>query len=237
MVPRCEVRHVHPLGRLQSAGPGRMGDAAARTSGRDVRVARHHVQSGEVRGARVGVARKGGRSEVHHDHVAPPRRLLDVRDPRDAVQHRGLDAVQARPAEAAGGRVPATRPQAVLLLFTARLASSRLLAARPDGPAHRPPRSRRLGPLSRFHGQPAHGAAHGLRSHRRHLVRRHVGQARRGLASVTHLHADPSAAARGAHRAQPPHGTPPGRGRGPSSRIFRARTRPASTQRRSGRCR
>src|SRR5947208_3283407 len=147
MVQRCEVRHVHPLGRLQSAGPGRMGDAGARASGRDVRVARHHVQSGEVRGARVGVARKGGRSEVHHDHVAPPRRLLDVRDPRDAVQHRGLDAVQARPAEAVGGRVPATRPQAVLLLFTARLASSRLLAAR-----HSKSRHVRIGYLGRAAG-------------------------------------------------------------------------------------
>ena len=41
--------------------------------------------------------------------VAPSRRLLDVRDEGHALQHRRLDAVQARPAEGARRRMPAAR--------------------------------------------------------------------------------------------------------------------------------
>ena len=54
MVPRREVRDVHPLGRVQPARPGRMGDAEPLDPGRHLRVARVGLQSGEVRRARVG---------------------------------------------------------------------------------------------------------------------------------------------------------------------------------------
>ena len=56
------------------------------------------------------------------------------------LQHRGLDAVPARPAEGAGRGVPAAGVEAVLLLLAARLAPSRLLAARRHRPDDRPAR-------------------------------------------------------------------------------------------------
>src|SRR5437879_1161286 len=66
-----------------------------RDPGRTVRVARRDVQPREVRRAGVGLAREGRRGEVHHHHLAAPRRLLDVRHPGDPVQRRRLDAFQA----------------------------------------------------------------------------------------------------------------------------------------------
>ena len=89
-----------------------------------------------------------------------------------------------------------------------------------------------------FMDRAAHGAAHELRPDRRHLVRRHVGQAGCRLAPGADLCADSPAAAGGAHRAEPSQGAAAGRGRadlraGPARREHR----PASTRRRSARCR
>src|SRR5438552_17936046 len=55
------------------------------------------------------------RGKIHHDHVAASRRLFDVLDRRHEIQHRGLDAVQARSIEGARGRVPPPGTEAVLL--------------------------------------------------------------------------------------------------------------------------
>src|SRR6267143_423288 len=96
--------------------------------------------------------------------------------------------------------------QALLLLLAARLAPSRLLAPRLHGPQHGPARERRLESLPRLPGRPAHRAAHELRSTRRDLVRRDVGQAQCRLAAAADLRADSSLAARGADRAEPSSG-------------------------------
>src|SRR6266542_1205509 len=57
-----------------------MGDAESAHRGPGLRVACRDVQSREVRRARVGRARDGRRDEIHHDHLPPSRRVLDVRD-------------------------------------------------------------------------------------------------------------------------------------------------------------
>src|SRR2546425_10518432 len=108
--------------------------------------------------------------------------------------------------------MPAAGHQALLLLLTARLASPGLLAARDDGSQHRPARGWRLESLSRFSRRAAHGAADELRAGRWNLVRWNVGQARCGLAAAADLRADPSAPARGAHRAEPSQGAAARRG-------------------------
>src|SRR5204863_1745605 len=104
---------------------------------------------------------------------------------------------------------PPSGHQAVLLLLTARLASSRLLAAWLDGPPHRPAGERRLEPLPRFSRRPAHRVAHELRRSRGYLVRWHVGQTGGRLAPAPDLCADSPAAAGGTHRAQSPQGAAP----------------------------
>ena len=88
-------------------------------------------------------------------------------------------------------RVPPAGHQALLLPLAARLAPSRLLPARPDGPARGPGGEGRLEPLPRLHGRAAHRAAHRLRRDRRDLVRRLVGQARRRVAAGQDVRAHP----------------------------------------------
>src|SRR5216110_4065434 len=103
--------------------------------------------------------------------------------------------------------MPAAGHQVVLLLLTARLASSRLLAARRHRAPHGPARARRLEPVSRFPRLPAHRAADELRSCWRYLVRRHVGQAGRQLATAADVRLDSPAAAGDADRPQSPSDT------------------------------
>ena len=57
------------------------------------------------------------------------------------------------------------------------------------------PERRRVEQVPRVHGCAARGVADALRSHRRHLVRRHVGQAGCGLAARAHVRSDTPAAA------------------------------------------
>src|SRR3954469_13174402 len=103
--------------------------------------------------------------------------------------------------------MPAPGHQVVLLLLTARLASSRLLAAGRNRAQHGPARERRVEPVSRFPGLPAHRAADELRPCWRYLVRWHVGQAGRQLATAADVRLDSSAAAGHADRAKSPSGT------------------------------
>src|SRR5438034_7779332 len=113
-------------------------------------MAGHDVQPSQIRRARLGLTREGCGGKIHHDHVAASRRLFDVLDRRDEIQHRGLDAVQARSIEGARGRVSPPGTEAVLLLLATRLASSGLLAARQDGIENWTPRRRELGALPRL---------------------------------------------------------------------------------------
>ena len=64
------------------------------------------------------------------------------------------------------------------------------------------PESGDLEQVSRLHGQPASRVADELRRHRRHLVRRHVGQAGCRLAAGRHVRADSQPAAGGDGRQQ-----------------------------------
>src|SRR2546427_76439 len=213
LVRRGEIRLVHSLGGLQSAGRRRVGDAQPQDRRGGLRVARGDVQPDQVRRRRVGGARQARRCPLHHHHLASSRRLLDVQVGADALQHRGLDSLPAGPATGAGRRLSCGGHQALLLLLSARLAPPGLLAPRADGVGQRPPRSRRLEPLPRLHERAAHRAAHAVRRRRGDLVRRHVGQAGRGLAARLDLWADPPPPARGARHSQPPSTTALGRGR------------------------
>ena len=204
-----------------------------------VRVAGVGLQSGQVRRARVGGAREGGRRPVHHDHGAPSRRLLDVRDEGHALQHRRLDAVQARPVEGARRRMPAPGHQALLLLLAARLASSRT-SGRAATPA-RTPDGRRAASGTRY--------LDFMDAQLTELLTNYgpIGgiwfdgmwdQAGRRLAARSDVRADPSPAAGGAHRARTiTRRRCRARTCRRSSRICRARTPPDSTRRRSARCR
>src|ERR1051326_8933364 len=116
----------------------RSGDAEPADRRGRLRMARRDVQSREVRRSCLGGARQGSGHEIHHDYVAAPRRLRDVRLQSVALQHRGLDSVSPRSPEGAGGRMPAPRAQALLLLLSAGLAQSRLWAARRHGARNRP---------------------------------------------------------------------------------------------------
>ncbi len=71
----------------------------------------------------------------HHDGFA----MFDSKSLR--LQHRRADAVQEGRAESARRRVPPAGAEAFLLLLTTRLASSRLLSARPDRAGRRNGRS------------------------------------------------------------------------------------------------
>src|SRR6266516_200324 len=154
-----------------------MGNAKSPDRCSRLRVAGLQVQSCKVRREELGHARQERGHEVHHDHLASPRRLLDVRNTGHALQHRRLDAVSARSVKRAGGRMPPAGHQALLLLLPARLAPPRLLAPGLDRSQNGTSGTRRLEPLSRFSRRAADGAAHQLWARGRHLVRRDVGQA------------------------------------------------------------
>src|SRR5207249_3316036 len=111
---------------------------------------------------------------------------------------------QERPDEGAGGGGAAAGAEVVLLPLAARLASSRLLPARTDRAGRRPPGPGLLAALPRIHERAAARAAHELRRHRRHLVRRLVGQAGRRLAARQDVFADPPAPAASADRIESP---------------------------------
>ena len=145
VVPRRQVRDVHPLGRVQPARPGRVGDAEPRRSRSTTYEWLASTFNPVKFDARewVALAKAAGMRYItitsrHHDGFS----MFATK--ATPLQHRGLDAVQARSAEGAGGRVPPAGHQALLLLLAARLASSRLLPARRHRHEHRPAGERRL---------------------------------------------------------------------------------------------
>src|SRR6267378_809707 len=98
--------------------------------------------------------------------------------------------------------MPQAGYQAVLVPLTAGLAFAGLFSARPHGTTHGPSGFGELGCLLEFYGWAVARAIDELWGDRRHLVRRNVGQAGRGLASRAHLRADSSTAASGHGRQQ-----------------------------------
>ena len=184
VVPGRAPRYVRSLGRLQPARRRRVGHEQQEDSHRRLRKAAGDVQSDRLQRRRMGVAREIRRDEVHHHHEQAPRRLRNVRLEGVGLQRRRAHAVQEGCPEGARRGVPPPGPQAVLLLLAARLAPPRLLSARTDRPGRGPARARRLPAVSRLHGRPTARVADKLRGHRRHLVRRRLGPARRRLADA-----------------------------------------------------
>ena len=131
VVPRREVRDVHPLGpvlrgpegdRLGPRGEPAVGHQQARAAhGRSgLRQLLQGIQSDQLRRRRLGPLREGVGHEVHGaDHQAP-RWLLAVRLEAHRLRHHGV-AVRPRHREAVRGRLPEARPQGGSLLFDARL--------------------------------------------------------------------------------------------------------------------
>ena len=193
MVPRRQVRAVHPLGPLRDtggrmerqalAGPGRMGDAPLGGAGQGVREARVPLQPGEVQRRRMGEAREGRGHEVHRHHVEAPRRLRDVQVEREPLQHRRRDAVQARHPEGARRRLRARRhPARFLLLAVAGLARAQ---RRRERLGLRPRRQEGLRPVPARQGRAAgEGAADQLRQGGADLVRHAAHDDRRSRAAL-----------------------------------------------------
>src|SRR2546427_187714 len=176
------VKTVRALGRLQRARRRRVGDEQPQNPVRRLREAAGVVQSCGVRRGGVGCAREIRGHEVHHHHEQASRRLRDVRLEGLRLQHRRAHALQEGCVEAARRGMPQTGPQAVLLLFAARLASPRLLSTRPHGTRRGPEGAGRMAPLHRLHEWAASRALDELRRDRRHLVRRPGGSSLCGVA-------------------------------------------------------
>ena len=85
----------------------------------------------------------------------------------------------ADPLKALAGACHEQNDQAILLLFVARLAPSRLLSAGQDRQGDRPGETRRLEPLRGLLSGADPGAVHQLRRDRRDLAGRLVGSPRR----------------------------------------------------------
>ena len=127
LVPRGQVRALHPLGPLCDSCRGVEREALARSrrmdhepladTGEGVRAARHEVQSCQVRPGCLGPARAGRGDEVHRHHLQASRWVRDVRLEGQRVQHRRRDAVQARRAQGARRRVRETEHASGLLLL------------------------------------------------------------------------------------------------------------------------
>ena len=127
VVPRGEVRPLHPLGPLRHSrgrveGPAhsrhrRVDHESRADSGEGIRAARQAVQSRQVQRRRMGAARQRRGHEIHRHHRQASRRLRAVRLEGQQVRHRRCDAVQARCAEGAGGGLREARHAPGLLLF------------------------------------------------------------------------------------------------------------------------
>ena len=106
VVARGAVRHVHPLGALCRARRRMEGQAGRRhrrmdhepreNPGEGLREVRRAVQPDQIRRRGLGAARPGRRDEIPDHHLQAPRRLRDVRQQGEPVQHRGSHAIQAR---------------------------------------------------------------------------------------------------------------------------------------------
>ena len=134
VVARGQVRHVHPLGLVRRARRRmgrpeelwRMDHVQLQDSREGIRELGRAVQPREVRCQGVGADGQGRRDEIHRDHREAPRRFRDVPFPGRPFQHLRRHALQARPVEGTGRRVPEAGHQAgVLLLAIAGLASTR----------------------------------------------------------------------------------------------------------------
>ena len=144
------------------------------------------------------------------------------------------DALRQGRAEDAGRRVPEAGHQAVLLPLAARLASSRLLPARPDGHASPAAPTRATGTATSTTWTRSCGELlTNYGDDRRDLVRRLVGQAGGRLAARPKTYElDPRPAARRARSAATTTGSrSPARTSRCSRRTCRARTPRASTTR------
>src|SRR5260370_29238701 len=98
--------------------------------------------------------------------------------------------------------MPAPGPQAVLLLFTARLAPSRLFSPRPHRPRRGTAGAGRVAAVHRVHERPASRAVDELRRDRRHLGRPLAGSPPGAVATRGHLPTDSSPAASAARPRQ-----------------------------------
>ncbi len=156
VVPRGQVRPVHPLGRLFDDRPRGMGPPDPPDPAQGVSVLRRQFQPRRLQPRRVG--RPGPRrgSQVRHHHLQAPRRLRHLRQRRLRLRHHEGQVRQGHPRSALGldekGRHPAR-----VLLFHHGLASPRLpappgLGEGPDG------EGRRLRPLHGLRDKSAQGA-------------------------------------------------------------------------------
>ena len=180
----------------------RVREAARRSSTRPSSTPREWVALAKAAGMKyITITSK------HHDGFAMFDSKVTDYDIVDA------HAVQEGPAEDAGRRVPQAGHQALLLLLAARLASPRLLPARPHRPGRRPAGARATGT----------GTSTTWTRSSRELCTDYgeIGgiwfdgwwdQPDADWRLDQHLQADPRAAARGAGRQQPPPPPVPGRG-------------------------
>ena len=144
VVPGRAFRAVHSLGRVQHPRRWRVGDEQPQDSGRRLREAAGVLQPDRVRCGAVGGNGQGRRHEIHHDHQQAPRWVRDVRLQGLGLGHRRSHAVQKGRSQSARRGVSQARPEALLLLFAARLAQPGLLPARPHRPGCGAPRPRQL---------------------------------------------------------------------------------------------
>ncbi len=180
MVPGGSFRHVHPLGRLQRARRGRMGHEQREDAHRpSTRTLPPQFNPMQVRRGGMGVAGQGGGHEVHHHHEQAPRRLRHVRLQGVELEHRGRDARTARtcsrssPTSAASrgsSSSSTTRSSTGTIPTTSRAAAPAMTAGPARDTATSTGTSTTWTPSLRE-------LLTGLRRDRRHLVRRHVGQA------------------------------------------------------------
>ena len=201
------LRHVHPLGPVRHPRPRRVGAIHGTDPGERICEAGRPVQAAPLRPRRVGAAGEVRGHEIHGVHVAPPRRLCDVRRRRQSVlEHEDGRAARFRRG-LREGRAQGRHGRGAVLL-AAGLALSGLLLPRPvpgqrgsDARPVPPPDGKTAVQLRQARRAVVRRRRDRLAELRRRLVRRAVAEARARQALRRRLRL---AARQGAHDAAPP---------------------------------